>query len=103
MIVKIHFPNLSSFRLPGARRTGWCSSQVHAKGLCESDVATIREWCYHQPLRTTEKLVLICEVNISNGDHTGVYLLIEISAGLFGPFEVVWGFYTLFDLSLLSR
>lgn len=46
------------------------------------------KWGYHKSLSAAQKLILVDEVHISDGDDTFVLVFYEVKPGLLQPFKV---------------
>ena len=62
------------------------------KRLCQCDVTTIRERSNNQSFGATKKLILVNEVDVSDGNEASVSIFNEIKSNLLEPFEVGWCF-----------
>ena len=67
---------------------------MHAQGLTQSDVASVREWCDDQSFLATKILEGVRELDVANGDDTSGRPVVVLRVGapvearLLEPLEV---------------
>ena len=54
------------------------------------DYAPISQGSDDQSVCTTQELILIAEINISDGDDAFIFILLEVESWLLQPLEVLW-------------
>ena len=67
----------------GFTGTGWTgrgATKCHTKSLGRGNVTSIRKWGNDKTISTTQKFILIIEIDIGNGDFEGLhYVMIGVT------------------------
>lgn len=81
-----------SFGFTSTGGTSGSATESHTKSLSEGDVTSISKWRNNKTVSATKELVLVLEVDVSNGDGTSSLVVvgfrIEVESSLFEPLEI---------------